>query len=39
MSNEPAADGYPLEAILRWPAADIAAAWRRELPGVRTESI
>ncbi|WP_372662296.1 MarR family winged helix-turn-helix transcriptional regulator [Amycolatopsis kentuckyensis] len=35
MSN----DGYPMEAILRWPAADIAAAWQRELPGVRTESI
>ena len=35
MSN----DGYPLEAILRWPAADIAESWRRELPGVRTESI
>src|SRR5690348_11098848 len=28
-----------MEAILRWPAADIAAAWQRELPGVRTESI
>ncbi|MEQ0559669.1 MarR family transcriptional regulator [Amycolatopsis sp. NEAU-NG30] len=35
MSN----DGYPLEAILRWPAADIAESWQRELPGVRTESI
>jgi DNA-binding MarR family transcriptional regulator len=35
MSN----DSYPLEAILRWPAADIAEAWQRELPGVRTESI
>ena len=23
----------------RWPAADIAASWRRELPGVRTEAI
>jgi DNA-binding MarR family transcriptional regulator len=26
-------------AVPRWPAADIAAAWQRELPGVRTESI
>ncbi|MFI5586075.1 MarR family winged helix-turn-helix transcriptional regulator [Amycolatopsis sp. NPDC051758] len=39
MSNDPGADGYPLEAILRWPAADIAASWQRELPGVRTGSI
>jgi DNA-binding MarR family transcriptional regulator len=23
----------------RWPAADIAAAWHRELPGLRTDSI
>lgn len=35
MSN----DSYPLEAVPRWPAADIAEAWQRELPGVRTESI
>lgn len=35
MSN----DSYPLEAIPSWPAADIAEAWHRELPGVRTESI
>lgn len=35
MSN----DSYPMEAILRWPAADIADAWERELPGVRTDSI
>jgi DNA-binding MarR family transcriptional regulator len=39
MSNDPGADGYPLEAIPRWPAADIAASWQRELPGVRTGSI
>jgi DNA-binding MarR family transcriptional regulator len=25
--------------VSNWPAADIAASWRRELPGVRTESI
>ena len=37
--NEPGFDDYPDEAPRRWPAADIAAAWRRELPGVRTESI
>ena len=37
--NQPGFDNYPDEAPSRWPAADIAAAWRRELPGVRTESI
>ncbi|MGW0519968.1 MarR family winged helix-turn-helix transcriptional regulator [Crossiella sp. NPDC003009] len=37
MSNE--TEGYPLGSNSRWPAADIAAAWQRELPGVRTESI
>ncbi len=44
--NEPGTDDYPDAAASRWPgapprwpAADIAAAWRRELPGVRTESI
>ena len=39
MSNDPAADDYPLDGVARWPAADIAASWQRELPGVRTESI
>ena len=39
MSNDPGADEYPLGPPTRWPAADIAAAWRRELPGLRTESI
>lgn len=39
MSNEAGAVGYPLDTTATWPAADIAAAWRRELPGVRTESI
>lgn len=39
MSNELDAGDYPGEHVSRWPAADIAAAWRRELPGVRTESI
>lgn len=34
MSNE-----YPLGPPSRWPASDIAASWRRELPGVRAESI
>jgi DNA-binding MarR family transcriptional regulator len=34
-SNDGDADG----PAPRWPAAQIAAAWRRELPGVRTESI
>src|SRR5215831_610053 len=39
MSNHQDDDDYPDGAVPRWPAADIAAAWRRELPGVRTESI
>jgi DNA-binding MarR family transcriptional regulator len=30
---------YPGGPVSRWPAAEIAAAWRRELPGVLTESI
>ncbi|HEX4060671.1 MAG TPA: MarR family transcriptional regulator [Streptosporangiaceae bacterium] len=30
---------YPMESVGQVPAADIAAAWQRELPGVRTESI
>lgn len=32
-------ENYPMDRVARWPAADIAAAWQRELPGVRTESI
>ncbi|MFG1795970.1 MarR family winged helix-turn-helix transcriptional regulator [Nocardia sp. NPDC049149] len=39
MSNDFDADGYPLSQVFTWPAADIAASWQRELPGVRTESI
>jgi DNA-binding MarR family transcriptional regulator len=39
VSNEPGDDEYPLGPPTRWPAADIAAAWRRELPGLRTDSI
>jgi len=39
MSNDPGADGYPMDSVARWPAADIAASWQRELPGVRTEAI
>lgn len=39
MSNDPAAEDYPLGPVSTWPAADIAASWKRELPGVRTESI
>jgi DNA-binding MarR family transcriptional regulator len=27
------------EAVPAWPVADMAAAWHRELPGVRTDSI
>ncbi|HET6501141.1 MAG TPA: MarR family winged helix-turn-helix transcriptional regulator [Amycolatopsis sp.] len=39
MSNDRDAEGYPLSPPSTWPAADIAASWRRELPGARTESI
>jgi DNA-binding MarR family transcriptional regulator len=39
VSNEPDVEGYPIGSISTWPAADIAASWQRELPGVRTESI
>ncbi len=39
MSNDRDADGYPIGSTSTWPAADIAASWQRELPGVRTESI
>jgi DNA-binding MarR family transcriptional regulator len=30
---------YPMDTVPRLPAADIAASWRRELPGVRSEAI
>jgi DNA-binding MarR family transcriptional regulator len=39
VSNDPGADEYPLGPPTRWPAADIAAAWHRELRGLRTDSI
>lgn len=32
-------DAYPLGQPARWPASDIAASWRRELPGVRVDAI
>jgi DNA-binding MarR family transcriptional regulator len=32
-------DGYPVESVSTYPAADIAAAWRRERPGTPTSSI
>jgi DNA-binding MarR family transcriptional regulator len=32
-------DGYPFDSVSAYPAADIAAAWRRERPGVPVESI
>jgi DNA-binding MarR family transcriptional regulator len=28
-----------MDSVARWPAADIAASWQRELPGARTEAI
>lgn len=39
MSNDRSDEGYPMGSISTWPAADIATAWQRELPGVRTDSI
>ena len=39
VSNDSGAEGYPIGSPSRWPASDIAASWRRELPGVRTGSI
>ena len=39
MSNDPGGDEYPLDPPTSYPAADIAAAWHRELPGLRTDSI
>ena len=47
MEGSPPASGAPApdhprrppSPLARWPAADIAAAWRRELPGLRTDSI
>jgi DNA-binding MarR family transcriptional regulator len=33
------ADGYPFDGVSRYPAAEIAAAWRRERPGTPTASI
>ena len=38
-STHPDVGDQPGEAAARWPAAEIAAEWRRELPGARTESI
>jgi DNA-binding MarR family transcriptional regulator len=39
VSKDLNAEGYPMGSTSTWPAADIAASWQRELPGVRTESI
>lgn len=39
MSSSHGTDAYPLGEPATWPAADIAASWRRELPGVRAEAI
>lgn len=39
VSNDSGAGGYPIGQAASWPAADIAASWRRELPGVPTGSI
>lgn len=39
MSNDFGAGDYPIRPTASWPAADIAASWRRELPGVPTGSI
>jgi len=39
VGEHPSADEYPLDGVPRWPAADIAASWRRELPGIRPEAL
>jgi DNA-binding MarR family transcriptional regulator len=39
MSKDPGAEAYLAGPASKWPAADIAASWQRELPGVSTESI
>jgi DNA-binding MarR family transcriptional regulator len=39
VSTQDGAGEYPPDSVPRWSAAGIAAAWQRELPGVRTESI
>jgi DNA-binding MarR family transcriptional regulator len=39
LSNDLSAGGCPLGQPTRWPAADIAASWRQELPGVGAEGI
>ncbi len=39
MGNNLDDEDYPIGSPSAWPAADIAASWQRELPGVRTESI
>ncbi|WP_437004297.1 MarR family winged helix-turn-helix transcriptional regulator [Streptomyces sp. enrichment culture] len=39
MSSNFSTDAYPLSQTASWPASDIAAAWQRELPGVRAEAI
>lgn len=38
MSSDPSDDTYPLGQLTQWPAADIAASWRRELPDIRAEA-
>lgn len=37
--GDPGDEGSLAGPVSAWPAADIAASWRRELPGVRTEAI
>lgn len=39
MSKDFGGAGYPIRPAAGWRAADIAASWRRELPGVPTGSI
>jgi len=39
VSNREGADDDQADPVPTWPVADIAAAWHRELPGVRTDSI
>lgn len=39
LSSSFSTDAYPLGQPARWPASDIAASWKRELPGVHVEAV
>lgn len=39
MAEGPGPDGYPFDSVATYPAAEIAAAWQRERPGMPVSSI